>query len=280
MTNLFTVTTLSSMCISSTPLEMHPNLGMVVKREDACCPTGPHFSKTRGVWAHIAKRTEDLIGCLDTAHSQGGWATAQACAMLGKRSVIFYPQFKKPRPLAPSQVRGQEIGSLLVPLPAGRSAVLYHQAKKQLEKRGGYMMPNALKLDESVDETAREFLGTIDQPGLDGIEAVLVSASSGTIAAGVFRGMRMADWRVPLLVHLGYSRSAVEVEKYIQARANLCDHRGQITIYNEMYAYKDKARPGPLAPFPCNEYYDLKAFRWYQAIGHTLYKPVLFWNVG
>jgi threonine dehydratase len=269
-----------SMCIASTPLETYPDLGMVVKREDLCCPAGPHFSKTRGVWAHIEKRNESLIGCLDTSHSQGGWATAQACRMLGKASIIFYPSFVKPRPLSASQVFGQELGAELVPLQAGRSAVLYHQAKAMMRERGGYMMPNALKLDETVEETTLEFVDTAAYYAMEGIEAVLVSASSGTIAAGVFRGMRMADWRVPLLVHLGYDRSAAAVERYIQERANLIDHRGQIMIYNEQYAYKDKARPGPDAPFPCNEHYDLKAFRWYQRIGHTMYKPVLFWNVG
>jgi hypothetical protein len=268
------------MCIAGTPLEAHPALGMVVKREDACCPTGPHFSKTRGVWAHIAKRKESLIGCLDTSHSQGGWATAQACVMLGKRSTIFYPEFKKARPLAPSQVRGQELGSLLLPLPAGRSAVLYHQAKRQVEGAGGYMMPNALKLDETVEETAREFVLTTDEYACEGIEAVLVSASSGTIAAGVFRGMIDADWRVPLLVHLGYSRPGAVVEQYIQSKAGRVDARGQIHVFNEQYAYKDKAAPGPEAPFPCNEYYDLKAFRWYQRIGRMNYNTVLFWNVG
>ncbi len=271
---------MKSMCIAATPLEAYPSLGMVVKREDLCCPAGPHFSKTRGVWAHIAKRQEDLIGCLDTSHSQGGWATAQACRMLGKAAVIFYPVFKQLRPLSPSQIHGQELGAELAPLQAGRSAVLYHKAKAIMKERGGYMMPNALKLDETVEETAREFIDTAAYYAVEGIEAVLVSASSGTIAAGVYRGMRMAEWRVPLLVHLGYDRPAAVVSRYIQVKADWLDTHNQITIYNEQYAYKDKARPGPDAPFPCNPHYDLKAFRWYRRIGHTMYGPILFWNVG
>jgi hypothetical protein len=277
-----------SMCLSGTPLEPYLELGMIVKREDMCCPTGPHFSKTRGVWAHIAKRPETLIGCLDTSHSQGGWATAQACSMLGKRSIIFYPAFKQPRPLSPSQENGQVLGAELVPLAAGRSAVLYHQAKREVEERGGYMMPNALKLDETVEETAREFIHTCNRYTLWGIDAVLVSASSGTIAAGIFRGMRdlarrgLSEWdRLPLLVHLGYDRPDAIVKHYIGVKADRLDHQGQIQIINEHYAYKDKARPGPDAPFPCNPYYDLKAFRYHQQVrGTSLYKHVLFWNVG
>lgn len=269
-----------TMCIDHTPVEAYPELGMVVKREDLCCPAGPHFSKTRGVWAHIQKRNESIIGCLDTSHSQGGWATAQACRMLGKAAIIFYPVFKQLRPLSPSQIFGQECGARLAPLQAGRSAVLYHKAKADMRERGGYMMPNALKLDETVEETARELVSTADYYMVEGVEAVLVSASSGTIAAGVFKGMRDVDWRVPLLVHLGYSRPGAEVERYIQAKAGVTDYRGQIHIFNEQYAYKDKAGPGITPPFPCNEYYDLKAFRWYQRIGRLNYKNVLFWNIG
>jgi hypothetical protein len=71
------------------------------------------------------------------------------------------------------------------------------------------------------------------------------------------------------------------VKHYIGVKADRLDHQGQIQIINERYAYKDKARPGPTPPFPCNEYYDLKAFRYHQQARRTsLYKHVLFWNVG
>src|SRR5262249_34387357 len=152
-----------------TPVEHHPELGLWVKREDLCCPGGPNFSKTRGVYAHVAKRPEGVIGVLDTHHSQGGWAVARACAALNKHCVLFYPVRKADRNLLytgmkptqdpvwgewgdilrPQQVAAFNLGAGLVPLAAGRSAVLYHRAKSALsEERGSYMMPNALKLPE------------------------------------------------------------------------------------------------------------------------------------
>src|SRR5688572_5000579 len=166
-----------------TPLEDYrEEYGLWVKREDkACPPPGPPFSKTRGVYARVASRPEDLMGVLDTAHSQAGWAVARACQILGKRCVNYYPEFKHEPGPREAQVRARDLGAELVGLPAGRSAILFHEARKRTEALGGYIMPNALKLDESVTETAKEV------PDQD-FDAVIIPISSGTIAAGVIRG--------------------------------------------------------------------------------------------
>jgi threonine dehydratase len=266
------------MCLSGTPLERHEELGLWVKREDLCCPGGPNFSKTRGVYAHINHRKEGTIGVLDTSHSQGGWAVARACYLLGKRCVLYHPVRKSEIefPLKPQQVAARELGAELVPLPAGRSAILYHKAKKDLaEESDTYMMPNALKLIESVDETAKEFCIT---PMPNDVDTILVSASSGTIAAGVLRGALMTRWPGAILVHLGYSRPERAVCHYIQRMASASTRK--IRVIDELYNYADEAKPGPTPEFPCNEFYDLKAFRWWMEHGKKLHGECLFWNIG
>lgn len=281
-----------TMCIQNTPVEDHrETLGCFVKREDLCCPGGPNFSKARGVYAHIAKRPERFIGVLDTSHSQGGWAVARACQLLGKQCVNFYPEFKASQGAIPAAVReSMALGAQLLPLRAGRSAVLYHGARAWLaghpdQVEGSYyMMPNALKLEESVEETAAEVARTF--PRLDNSRLpVLVSASSGTIAAGVLRGLVHAGWRGRLIVHMGYSRSVDAVHTYVtrMARVDGIDLVSQagIQVVDEGYEYKDAARPGDDPPFPCNAYYDLKAFRWWMREGRARHGPVaLLWNIG
>lgn len=274
-----------TMCVNNTPVHDHRDeLGLFVKREDLCCPGGPNFSKTRGVYAHIAKRPERFIGVLDTSHSQGGWAVAQACQLLGKQCVNFYPQFKGRNELPPVQAITRDLGAQLLPIPAGPSWALYHSAKKWLA--GGeappglhYMMPNALKLEESVSETAAEVARTFPS----GLQAsrmpVLVSASSGTIAAGVLRGLLGLGWAGPLIVHLGYSRSVEAVTSYVRKMAGAGDY-ADFVVVDENYAYKDPARAGVVPPFPCNEFYDLKALRWWAARGREQYKTALLWNIG
>lgn len=272
----------------TTPVENYAKQhGLLVKREDlACLPPGPPFSKTRGVYSHVAAREEEIIGVLDTRHSQGGHAVAFACKLLGKRCIVFYPGFKADN-LEPkeSQLRAEALGADLGMLPAGRSAVLFHGAKKHLARIAGeegktaYMMPNALKLPESVLETAAEVHRT---PSIGDVGTVLVPASSATLAAGVLRGLTEKGWRGTLVVHLGYSRTPRMVlgymEKYLTDLE--CASAIKIEIVDEGYEYANTAREGALAEWPCNEYYDLKTFRWWLKEGRAQYKEAMLWNIG
>lgn len=294
------------MCVDGTPVEDHrAEWGLWVKREDMCCPGGPNFSKTRGVFAHIAKRPEQIIGVLDTAHSQGGWAVARACAELGKTCVEFYPHFRKPGK-TPNEVQDncQRLGAQTIPLPAGRSAVLYHAARATLARAWGsdsWMMPNALKLSEMVAETAAEVRRTIAPgqtlvqtqpatsrkftPDLQRISTVLISASSGTIAAGVCQGLVELGWRGDVVIHQGYSRPQGAMRDYMRKcltdQGWLSTETGlRVTLVDEGYGYADAARPGPTPPWPSNKFYDLKAFRWFQAVGRDKFGEALFWSIG
>jgi len=201
-----------------TPLEDYTKeFGLHVKREDLSCPKpGPAFSKTRGVYAHIVSRPESLIGALDTYHSQAGHAVARACQILGKQCITYYPEYKHEPGCRPPQRRAEELGAELVGLKAGRSAILFHQAKRDCGARGGYMMSNALKLQESVEETAKE---VPDQH----FDFVIIPISSGTIAAGVIRGFRDKGIHPTYLIHLGYSRSVEAVLKYLLSKTGLCE---------------------------------------------------------
>lgn len=276
----------------NTPLEHYPELGLIVKREDlACLPPGPPFSKTRGVFAHVQKKFAEgftTFGVLDTYHSQAGHAVARACQLLGLRCVNFYPEYvNEPGPRKP-QLEAEALGAELFGLKAGMSAVLFHQARKQLEHDYGseaYMMPNALKLEESVEETAKEVCSECLTAQL-----VVLPISSATIAAGVIRGFYQAraEGRLVLLpqfvLHLGYSRSHDAVLDYVAGK--LGRERVQlptIHVVDEGYAYKNTARGTGDPPFPCSAYYDLKTFRWWMQEGRERFASfdrVLFWNIG
>jgi hypothetical protein len=302
------------MCILNTPVEDYTReFGLYVKREDLCCPPGPHFSKTRGVFAHIQKRSERVIGVLDTSHSQGGWAVAQACALLGKHCVLYYPVRKADREtemgwdptgrglwgdvLREPQLEAERLGAALIPLEAGRSAILYHRAKEDLSSEtddgpyGGYMMPNALKLQETVTETMAEFGRT----KLPDVRTIIVSASSATVAAGVYLGALKLDWRGRVVVHLGYSRPKLAVLKYIQYYKEMLEPgrlalepvwsshgraKVHMVVVDEEYGYADEAKPGVVPPFQCNKFYDLKTFRWWLSVGQKEYGKALLWNIG
>ncbi len=286
------------MCVDGTPVEDHrAEWGLWVKREDLCCPGGPNFSKTRGVWAHIAKRPERVIGVLDTVHSQGGHAVARACKELGKYCVEFYPVRKSQQGwFGEVQEHCRDLGALTIPLQAGRSAVLYSAAKKRLnaEWPDSFFMPNALKLPEMVTETAAEVARTQAQMPVGSdrdlmrVRVVLISASSGTIAAGVLLGLLQLGWSGELVVHQGYSRSQDAMRRYMDGMIapHMPGHPGggggdiRRTLVDEGYSYADAARPGPTPKWPLNVYYDLKAFQWWVKIGREKYGEALMWSIG
>lgn len=310
---------IQSPLILNTPLEDHlEEFGLLVKREDLSCPPpGPPFSKTRGVFAHMARKVEEgvtLFGALDTFHSQAGHAVAHAAKLLGVGCVNYFPVYKAdtkpyysgswpedvPFPfysvrhqrvveLRPPQQRSSELGAELVGLPAGRSAVLYHSARRDCEARGGYMMPNALKLPETVTETAAEVRRTFEQ-GLSREHRKtmedypwLVACSSATIAAGVLKGLIGEVPQPRVILHMGYSRSREAVFRYVSQVAGIDPGAiGQLCSFvDEGYAYKDTAPDDVLAPpWPCSPWYDRKAYYWWAREGRERFGRAVLWNVG
>lgn len=271
----------------NTPLEDYVDqFGLIVKREDLSCPPpGPPFSKTRGVFAHIKNRPEEVIGVLDTYHSQAGHAVAQACALLGKACINYYPRYKKAPGPHVAQTHSMGLGALLQPLPAGPSWHLFHQAKADLARvENSYMMPNALKLPEMITETAAEVADTLASSRgswLANAETILIAISSGTIAAGVITGFHQAGLRPRFILHQGYDKPEGATLQYMLKMSGLTSFEDtRITMVNERYNYKDKARAGADPLWPANPYYDLKAFRWWMREGRERFGQALMWNIG
>ncbi|MCK9281512.1 MAG: PLP-dependent lyase/thiolase [Melioribacteraceae bacterium] len=256
-----------------------------VKREDLCIDR-ISFSKARGIYSHLKKRKESVIGVLDTFHSKAGWAVSVIGRDLGKHVVVFYPKYKGEIKLRPLQRKCQEEKAGVVPLQAGRSAILYHQAKKELKEmhEDSYMMPNALQIPESIEENCGEaFYYTPIKFQKDTI--VIISISSGTITAGVMKGFNLTNSNNYFIIHMGYSRSYETVynklNKILQPNiAHPGNTRIEMEIIDEGYQYKDFVKID--CPFPCNPYYDLKAWKWLTENIEKLpkNKNILFWNIG
>jgi 1-aminocyclopropane-1-carboxylate deaminase/D-cysteine desulfhydrase-like pyridoxal-dependent ACC family enzyme len=264
------------MILSNTPIEKYiiDNREIYVKREDKCCPL-PSFSKLRGVKAHLNGKVQQTIGVLDTFHSKAGWGTSLICKSLNKKCVVFYPVYKHNPGMRSYQRYAQELGADLIGLDAGRSFILYQYAKKILANKyiNSYMMPNALKLKETIQETSREVYNI---PGFLFKDTTwVISVSSGTVAAGVIKGVNNAQ--VNIILHEGYSRSITSLLSYVLSFSDF--NRDFITVVDEHYEYKDNVNFP--CPFPCNPYYDLKAWKWLVSnLKNIKTKNILFWNIG
>jgi hypothetical protein len=140
------------------------------------------------------------------------------------------------------------------------------------------MMPNALKLPESVTENAKEAFLTAGK--MTEIGTLVISISSGTVAAGVIKGV-LETGLLPkkIILHMGYSRSQPAVLEYLRACTGLYLSKEMVEFVDEGYNYADQAK-GVVAPFPCNPFYDLKAWKWLLGRAEELPQPILFWNIG
>jgi len=267
--------------VTGTRTEIHELRGhpVCVKRDDLCSPApGPSFAKVRGLELHLRGRIEPVIGAMDTLHSKAGWGVAWVCRALKKKAVVYYPKYKGEAGLRENQRRCRDLGAELVPFEAGMSAVLYNRAKTDLNRRYGrasYMLPNALKLQESVNGTAAE-VATVPAEMMHDA-TWLVSISSGTLAAGVIRGLKKAGGTANVVLHMGYSRPKASVWKYLEKKVGTRPKFG-IEIVDEGYAYRD--RVDTECPFPCNPYYDLKAWKWLAREIENRETRWLFWNIG
>ncbi len=275
---------------TKTPVEFYADLDdLWVKREDqACRLPGPQFSKTRGVFAHVERKAAEGIktfGVLDTYHSQAGHAVARACQILDLECINFYPEYKHEPGCREPQESAAALGAKLIGLKAGMSAVLFNISKRVLRENhpDSYMMPNALKLIESVTETASEVGG-----GCRNMDVVIIPVSSGTIAAGVIHGyLGLESHPLPrFILHMGYSRSHDMMIAYVRSKIGavlpMGDDFPSIELVDEGYSYKDKARRIAEVPFPCNHYYDMKTMDWWLRVGRKRFptEQVLLWNIG
>jgi hypothetical protein len=223
------------------------------------------------------------VGILDTIHSKAGWGTAYIGNILGMEIYDFFPVYKAD--IGSGVVNHQQrmaatLGAILVPLKATAGYILEPAAKQLLEQftgGEGYMLPVGLKLPETVEGTADEILNhTPDELLFDG--SWIISSSSGTIAAGVWLALQEAESDVTLYCHSGYERQRKHVVSYIYSMTDYVVD-GRFKFIDEAYQYKDKVDHP--CPFPCNPYYDLKAWKWLNEQDMRQFKePVVFWNIG
>ena len=134
-------------------------------------------------------------------------------------------------------------------------------------------MTNALKLEESVEETAKEVPEEY-------YRNILIPISSGTIAKGVIQGvLAKLDHRpTRFILHLGYSRSHDQVRRYVSEGWKIKDKN--LVLVDEGYNYKDVSKDRTIPPWPCNRHYDLKAFHWWLREGQDRFGQALLWNIG
>lgn len=267
--------------IVSTPIEQI-NENFFVKREDLACPfPGPPFGKVRGLYPVLQKLKQEgieTVSYTDTSISMAGWGVSYFCKELGLKSVIFYPKYKEFRHNQEEYIKKwHEFGAEVIPLDKpNRQMINFYRARKILTEMypNSIMLPQGLPFEETVENVANEIIK--DEKSYKNIKSIVVSVGSGVMIAGIIKG----------ICSLGLTPSIIGVfvapKSYNSMLKKINKFAGKfyknIILVETDYEYTDKEEIK--TPFPCNPYYDAKAYRWAVERMDGISNPVLFWNTG
>lgn len=294
------------MIIDGTPVERYSGIScpeVWVKREDLSCPPpGPPFSKMRGIKPYLEKLKRSgitRVGYVETSVSMAGWGVAWIGNQIGMDVIIFDPQQKNvPSTLKIHREKWKEFGATIIPVPPGRSKINWYRARNFLDKNypknETVLLPLGLPLEETLIATAQEFLST---ENISSFSSIVCAIGSGTIFSGIIRGVKAVRSLVdnafsPLLVGV-LTRNGISLDKKMEVIRGksryhpMVDDPISMVIIQSNYSYSKPAslcERKQLPSFPCNPYYDLKAWeyivdRWPD---HQYWcdKKILFWNIG
>ena len=279
--------------IQDTPIEKYKWNGqeILVKREDlACPPPGPPFAKPRGLELRLfslkAKGVKTVAYC-DTSVSMGGFAVAYFAKNLGLKSVIFYPHYKDglPRDNQTFQkMKWKDFGAEIIPLEnPNRLMINWYRARKELARLypDAIMLPQGLPFPETVQEVAKQVKK--DKEVFKSIKLIIICAGSGTMAAGVIRGLSEISANPKVYGILVSPKSNAEMKKKILKMAEIQDSGLfaspiNLEIVDPGYEYTQKEECE--CPFPSNSHYDRKAWKWMNDNISKLEQQILFWNIG
>jgi predicted alternative tryptophan synthase beta-subunit len=275
------------MILPSTPVESYEieSKKILVKREDLCAPDqAPPFSKIRGLYDFLKRKKEEgikIVGYTETSISMAGWGVAWACDILGMRSVIFDPQYKKEiATLSQCRFYWSKYNSETIPIPAGRAKVNYYICRKKFYDKypkNSLLLPLGLPLNETMELTKNEAEKTLFRYRP---KTIVCCVGSGTIFAGLVRAFYKMD--VKLIGVLCRKGNIANKTKDIVSKSKIVSGGlfGTLPfhLYDESWEYTEASNCP--CPFPTHPYYDLKAWEWLTLNHAGLRSPIAFWNIG
>lgn len=268
------------------------NKEVYVKREDlACTKPGPPFAKVRGLYPLLKKLKADgveIVGYMETTVSMAGWGISYFCEQLGMKAVIFKPVYKKGGNRHNQDLQDKKwrlFNAKVIDIQATRLSIMFYQAKRILLTKypDAFMLPQGLPFQETITEVSAQIVKDKCYPVWDG--TIVSCVGSGTMAAGILRGLSLINTHPDYYGIFVAPKNKENMYNKILGMANINSYgffpnklTANVRLSDLDYEYTEVETCD--CPFPCNIYYDRKAWKFLIDNIKELKEPILFWNIG
>lgn len=265
----------------NTPLEEYKLKGRTVwvKRDDLLGDgiNLPPWGKMAAIYELVKKYVDKSkpLTHLSVDGSWSGWTLAAVCQELGIEFYYSYPNSKKISQELLSMVKEKYPNCKFNPIRPNMMDIMYNSLKKQSKEMGWQMLPYAFDHD-----FYKNYLSKRIQP-FKHYKNLVVSSGSGVTLSGLARGF-YEDELNEFFVKTDKKifTTCVSSESSIKKMLKKNGLSGlPIQVRKSEYGFDDRLI-GYNAPFPCNQFWDIKQWHWLENNINNLEGDILFWNIG
>lgn len=228
--------------------------------------------------------TDRPIIHLSVRQSYSGWALAYIGRELGFDIKIAYPDTKDYPKNAIEKIKS--LGAEPIPMKPNILSIVTSSVANLAKKENYQMMPYAFDHPVYTQFFEDRMVHLLKEHSDKNFDHLVVNAGSGVTPSGLIRGFLKQDEeekifppRSPKKIHI------ISTSSKRSTRKTLLKHNAyhicKVNIHESKFEFADEMKKKKFeTPFPCNENWDKKAWRWLQKNHCTLKGNVLFYNLG
>lgn len=263
-----------------TPLELYHIKGreVWVKRDDLMGDGTilPPWGKVAALCELVKKYIDKSkpLTHLSVDGSWTGWALAAICEELDIEFYVSYPDSKKISQEYLGMIKEMYPKVHLNPIRPNMMQIMYNSLRGQAKENGWQMLPYAFDHDFYKD-----YLADRIQPFVH-FDNLVVSSGSGVTLSGLARGYYREELKefFPSVTRKIWT-TCVSSESSIKKTLKKSGIPIPLNIRKSEYLFENRL-DGYEAPFPCNQFWDIKQWKWLEENIDEIKGTILFWNVG
>ncbi len=263
-----------------TPLELYHIKGreVWVKRDDLMGDGTllPPWGKVAALYELVRQyidRSKPLTH-LSVDGSWTGWALAAICEALDIEFYVSYPDSKKISQEYLGMIKEMYPKVHMNPIRPNMMQIMYNSLRGQARENGWQMLPYAFDHDFYKDYLAERI-----QPYVH-FDNLVVSSGSGVTLSGLARGYYREELKefFPSVSRKIWT-TCVSSESSIKKTLKKSGIPIPLNIRKSEYLFENRL-DGYEAPFPCNQFWDIKQWKWLEENIDQIEGTILFWNIG